>query len=508
MPIVEYKGKTRRYFDGVLNQEINLKKLPQEIKVFGDTLKFPIESENGGLSFESWEACEKFIESIVPMESGENRLSKDLEVRNNKSLAITDDEWTLMKKYMVNPDRFKKEDFRIYEAWLAHNFVDRDEERFSIGVLRSFAKTIVGKSLLLNHSWGSTGKGIYYYAEIKPVTIGDVLEIVGAHPKPEFKKELEFVEKRDNGLFFMVCKYYMLASNQDMIEEIDSGIMSHMSIGFRAVKWEPVKDDQDNMLFGEYVNTKSREAEALEGSLVFLGSQYGARTRKSFFDDSGNGFICDTCNAVYSKQPEVCPGCGAKTFNSYHVEFQKTKSINNKQGELMKINLKFSLNEDLTKELEVTDEVTQEQINGFMQSLVDDVKTLLDGKSETEKVAEANQNIVDQLKKVFGDDFTVEQLKSIKEVNEELKKHKQLMIDQAAQEAIKYGTMLGVIGKENAEKRLELFKKQTLEEIELTRDEFKAAYEKEHPADSKLLDESNEEPKEKPNSNHNFISPA
>jgi len=236
--------------------------------------------------YRDWEMCLQRVNHLCQVNKfdAKTRIVKTFHVMS-KSVDISDEDWETMRQFMVNPDRFKKEDFRVYEAWLCHNFVDRDMERFNLDVLKSFQKTIVGKALLTGHNWDGTGEGRYFKARLERKTIRQVVKLAGPHPSRDLAEQLQKIETEDGGLYWLVATYYMLADEKDKIRKIDSGIISDMSIGFRAPKLEAVKsDDNDQVLWWEYRNSDSREAEALEGSHVFLGSQYGARTRKDIAD--------------------------------------------------------------------------------------------------------------------------------------------------------------------------------------------------------------------------------
>jgi len=233
--------------------------------------------------YPGWQDCQRQAVEHSNREKqhdGAARIVKTFQVLS-KSVAIVDDDWELMKQFMVSPERFKKEDFRVYDAWLCHNFMDRDQERFSLGVLQAFQKTIVGKALLTGHNWEGAGDGRYFKARLERVSVDEAVNLTGPHPGKELRAHLEQIDKRDGGLYWLVASYYILVDDVARIRRIDSGIISDMSIGFRAPKLEVVKaEDNERVLWWEYRNTDNQEAEALEGSHVFLGSQYGARTRK------------------------------------------------------------------------------------------------------------------------------------------------------------------------------------------------------------------------------------
>ncbi len=263
--------------------------------------------------YRDWEMCLQRVNHLCRVNKfdGKTRIFKTFEVMS-KSVDISDEDWETMKQFMVNPARFKKEDFKVYEAWLCHNFVDRDMERFSLDVLKSFQKTIVGKALLTGHNWNGTGEGRYFKARLERKSVKEVVKLAGPHPNRDLTGQLQKIESVDGGLYWLAATYYMLADETDKIRKIDSGIISDMSIGFRAPKLEAVKaEDNDQILWWEYRNSDSREAEALEGSHVFLGSQYGARTRKDAADPE-TVYLCASCNyrKMSGSPVEICPECG------------------------------------------------------------------------------------------------------------------------------------------------------------------------------------------------------
>lgn len=157
---------------------------------------------------------------------------------------------------------------------LAHNAIDRDNERFPEVLLDDFAKTLPGKSLLDGHNRQKLPLGLFFDA---------VTEVM----KPEQFKALtnEAANLPDNiqtvktlwGWVYMVRSEVMA----EVIRNITAGIYRHVSIGFRASDIKSVKGQFDNILFWEYVSP----GEALEGSIVWLGAQPGA-TIKTFMHTS------------------------------------------------------------------------------------------------------------------------------------------------------------------------------------------------------------------------------
>lgn len=152
---------------------------------------------------------------------------------------------------------------------MAHNAVDRDNERFSETLLDDFAKTFPGKSFLISHDRSKLGKGLFFDSLTEEMTPEQFTALTGEEARlPDGKSIVKVVW----------AWIYMLKAqfNQELIENIDAGIYRHASIGFRANDIAPVKGQFDQILYWEY----SPPGEALEGSLVWLGAQPGATAQK------------------------------------------------------------------------------------------------------------------------------------------------------------------------------------------------------------------------------------
>lgn len=303
--------KSRRFFK--FKWDKNWKFDFGHIKANNGTIWFqrPAIPETHRFTFDSVKSCKlwayRFGMAMMEGFVANKRVDKNLYEVKTSALTIDETEWSKVAKYMTNPDRFDRDnDIKIFESYLANNFRDRDGERFPKSVLKSFEKSIVGKGKLMGHKWGDPGNGRFYSAEIVKMGVDEALLFINAQPDKNFKKHLEFIEKRDGGIFWLVTRYYMpnvTDLQKEAIIFIESGVWKDMSIGFRA----PLKyaifqdgketlvrkgkfgediidgdDDKDNpLMFLEFRNDKNLEAEALEGSHVFLGSQFGARTTKS-----------------------------------------------------------------------------------------------------------------------------------------------------------------------------------------------------------------------------------
>lgn len=149
--------------------------------------------------------------------------------------------------------------------------LDRDYERFSDGVLDQFAESIPGKSLLIGHRRDAAPEGLFYRAE--------VVQRPGRAPAVK-------------------AWFYMLITpeNDHLRKLMDAGVVRYTSIGFRC---ERLTCDLcgRNVHSRECPHIPGREydgrtatatwegrAEAVEGSLVYLGSQREAMLTKCWSD--------------------------------------------------------------------------------------------------------------------------------------------------------------------------------------------------------------------------------
>lgn len=223
------------------------------------------------------------------------KIQKTLNDIKFKSAAISESEWETIQKFLLTPENFKAEDFRTYDSWLAHNAKDRDNERFTVGVLKSFVKSIVGKGVFMEHPSrvGGLPEGTFYSAELKEVSDGEMIEYLGANPDKNLAKQLGKIREIDGGLYWLFVKMYMLADNEN-IRRLDAGIIKDMSISFNAPAIRDTQDENGKTMWREYINTDEREADAYEGSFVFLGSQYGAGTKDADNDNKEDKAVWST----------------------------------------------------------------------------------------------------------------------------------------------------------------------------------------------------------------------
>jgi hypothetical protein len=156
----------------------------------------------------------------------------------------------------------KAEDVAVYTARVASTQIDRDRERFSVELLQDYAETFPGKALLVGHPW----------------MFGDMAQV----PTGRVFKAWTQQEGDDTWLF---ASFYFDASakTQELIGKINLGIVSYVSIGYFAPQYVEHYDSKTGNF--DYVDLmrgpNGEKGEALELSLVFLGSQKDAYLVKS-----------------------------------------------------------------------------------------------------------------------------------------------------------------------------------------------------------------------------------
>lgn len=167
---------------------------------------------------------------------------------------IPDEALALIQHFALVP--VKPEDIRVYHARVANNQVDRDQERFHEKILQDFTASLVGKSVLIGHHWGPPGIGRVFKAAI---------------------------EQDERSWLWLGADFYVPRfGNEQLLHNIDLGVASYVSIGFFAPDRIDVLGAGGDVLWGEYRRGPNGEhGEAIEMSLVFLGSQHDAAVVKS-----------------------------------------------------------------------------------------------------------------------------------------------------------------------------------------------------------------------------------
>jgi hypothetical protein len=180
----------------------------------------------------------------------------------------TDEQLSAINTFTRRP--FTAEELLVGQVRLCNNAIDRDQERYSEECIDWFVKTIVRKTFLLNHDKHDMSRsaiGKFFAADIEKISLDQSrMEIDENLTLPEGKSEVWFL-----------CPWFYVAkdavSPQDLVK-IEAGIYDFASIGYRCQQLVPVyaAAGAAEVLYWEYRG----KSEATEGSLVYLGAQYGA----------------------------------------------------------------------------------------------------------------------------------------------------------------------------------------------------------------------------------------
>lgn len=331
-----------------------------------------------------------YQEKVADMETKQYKLLHDIKTKTAKQ--INEDEWQKIQSMMTNPENIKKDDIIVYHPELAHNFVDRDNERFSKGVLEAFVRTMPGKSVLLGHNWGASEEkdfvGRVFDAFLKEVSIDEMLKRVENHPNQNLEEHLRFIAERDGSINLLVTPFYILKDNKKLIRKIDAGIIKDISIGFRASDRIGV-DEGEESSFDEYID--KGDSEGYELSFVFLGSQYGAQNRKT---------------ASKKKKDD-------------------NNDLSQKQGDSMKVEL---------KSIDFSRTVTDENAGEAWTDIDEKFTSEIEQRDETIK---SQKTLIDAL----GEDVTLEQVEQLKKDAASGAEYRKALIDSIVKSELALGIL-------------------------------------------------------------------
>jgi hypothetical protein len=182
--------------------------------------------------------------------------------------VATDEQLAVINTFTRRP--FAADELLVGQIRLCNNAVDRDQERYSEECMDGFVKTIVRKTFLLSHDKHDIGRsaiGKFFAAEIEKMSLDQArAEIDENLTLPEGKTEVWFL-----------CPWYYIpkaAVDPKDLVKIEAGIYDFTSIGYRCQQLVPVYSaaGAGEVLYWEYRG----KSEATEGSILYLGAQYGA----------------------------------------------------------------------------------------------------------------------------------------------------------------------------------------------------------------------------------------
>ncbi len=203
------------------------------------------------------------------------KLNKSVQFASTKSNGKpNDDEIKQIGEYTLVD--VTEENIYVRTMYLAHNAIDRDDDVFDDGLLNDFARTLPGKGLFDKHPMsydGDTGygEGRFFAASVKDLSLDEARELLK-------QAQLKFPPSTERAKI-LEAKFYIPRTEQNasLIESIDFGIANDVSIGFRASDRSPITSGESDTVIASRL---LGPGEALEGSLVWLGAQPGARVVK------------------------------------------------------------------------------------------------------------------------------------------------------------------------------------------------------------------------------------
>ncbi len=189
------------------------------------------------------------------------------------AVAVTDELLAKINRYTLEP--LTAEDVFIGKQLLAHNGIDRDRERFTSQIIDNFVDTLPGKSTLYFHDSHYLPLGLYFDAKAEEISADRFKELTG--------EPIKLPDGVDQA--YTLWAWYYVVKTPDVefvLKNIKGGTFRHWSIRFNAASIVSIKEDPNGPIkYWEYVGP----AEALEGSLVWLGAQPGATSQKAAGND-------------------------------------------------------------------------------------------------------------------------------------------------------------------------------------------------------------------------------
>ena len=189
------------------------------------------------------------------------------------------------------------EDVHVRRMLLCHDQYDRTYERFTAPVLKRFAETAPGKSVLPGHEKEALPLGRFFHAKLEKRT-EEFPVLIPMGPKPR-KAEggIPGFESRSIPVQYLAAGFYFVAdaSTEALRKNIDLGVYRWVSIGFRydRIDCDVCKADYLDACphyFGQVLADGAvvtgtyggdpKGYEMREGSIVFLGAQPRARLER------------------------------------------------------------------------------------------------------------------------------------------------------------------------------------------------------------------------------------
>lgn len=200
--------------------------------------------------------------------------TKSLSLRIKSNGKPSDEQLAKIRQFTLAD--LSADDLYVRQFVLAHNAIDRDNECFDEQLLADCARTLPGKGLFIKHPMGwdgdsGPGEGRWFDAHTESVSLDDARKLL--------REPLLTLPPDRTTVMLLYADGYMAKTedNASLLKKLDAGVAGDVSIGFNYTDRQRLKDREGRELNAFRL---TGPGEALEGSLVWLGAQPGARAVK------------------------------------------------------------------------------------------------------------------------------------------------------------------------------------------------------------------------------------
>ena len=277
----------------------------------------------------------------------------------------------------------------------------------------------------------------------------------------------------------MAVQYYMLADDP-LVRKIETGIIGDMSISFVPVQRKEIRLNEKDRdpAWMEFQEGDDQKTEAIEGSLVFLGAQNGARVRKDADDFNYEWKV------IEEEFAEVDPSAIKQVLT--HKFKQQTE-----EREMITFKM---LDAEYVVEADKA-----ETIDAVQNAVADKVKALTDEKDALAAEVEKLKADIDAANtaKTEAEQKAVDAEKVLNEAKE--------YREQLVAEAVKFGCLVDLIEQKDVDAKKAAFMAMPLDALKEKLEEYKKVFAKMNPGKGEI--ETNK-PKETQKNFNNHIAPV
>jgi len=209
---------------------------------------------------------------------GERIAQKQVLLSGGTERVVSEEELALINRFALDP--LTADEVFVQEMDLATSWYDIDYQRFSPSVLGDFQRTLPGKSLLLGHQYDSVAEGLWYTANIVEVPQPPRQSAPSPAPHQMLRASWYTVKTSENEHLRQLLRAGVIRYCSITVAARDGGDLTCDICGKSLFGW-----DCPHILGTDYEGriataTWQSPCEAWEGSLVYLGAQFGSESRK------------------------------------------------------------------------------------------------------------------------------------------------------------------------------------------------------------------------------------